>query len=194
MRHARTFFDLMLGNSRSDLMMNSKAILATVAMAVAMSMAQADNAKADLQALSSVKLSLTDAIKMAEKEGNGKAIDAELESASSAHPEYAVEVLSNDGKKLTEYKLDANTGKIAAAKNEPFEKVFTRLKPQDVESAQTSLASAVASAERQTGGKVIDAETERSGSQVRYDMKIAKADGSTEKVKIDGATGKVASK
>jgi uncharacterized membrane protein YkoI len=82
---------------------------------------------------------------------------------------------------------------MKAADNEAIEKVFTRIKPRDIESAQTSLTTAIESAERQTGGKVIDAETEKHGDQVRYDLKVASADGSSQEVKIDGATGKVAS-
>jgi len=122
-----------------------------------------------------------------------RAIDAELESKKGGTAAYAVEVLSNDGKKLTEYKLDVNTGHTRAAKNESIEKIFTRAKPQDIASAPTSLIDAIAAAEQHTGGKVIDAETESSGSQMRYDLKVAKPDGSTEKVKIEAATGKVVS-
>jgi uncharacterized membrane protein YkoI len=150
--------------------------------------------KADeVQALSSARLTLTDAIRLAEKEGNGKAVDAEIESAKAGQAQYAVEVLSSDGKKLTEYKLDADTGKILGTKNESIEKVFTRVKPHDLQTAQTSLAGAIRAAEQKTGGKVIDAETEGSGAKLQYDLKVAMADGKTEKVKIDGTTGKVAS-
>jgi len=51
--------------------MNSKVILGGVAMIFAVSAAQA-SAKDDLQTLNSAKLSLKDAIQMAEKQGNGK--------------------------------------------------------------------------------------------------------------------------
>jgi uncharacterized membrane protein YkoI len=103
-------------------------------------------------------------------------------------------VLSTDGTKLTEYTLDANTGKVAKASNEPLEKLTTRVKPADLQQVQTSLSSAIHSAEQHTGGKVIDAETEGSGSHIRYELKVAMADGKTDKIKIDGSTGKVASK
>ena len=103
----------------------------------------------------SAKLSLKDAIAMAEKQGNGKAIDAEIES-KGATAAYAVEVLSNDGKTLMEYKLDVNTGQTRDSKNEAIEKIFTRAKPQDIASAATSLSDAITVAEQQTGGKVIE--------------------------------------
>ncbi len=171
--------------------MNSKIVLGFVAMMLAGGAAAANNGD-EVKALHNAKLSLTDAIKIAEKEGNGKAVDAEID-AKSGQAQYAVEVLSSDGKKLTEYKLDADTGKILGTSNESVEKVFTRVKPQDLQNAQTSLAGAIRAAEQKAGGKVIDAETEGSGAKLRYDLKVAKADGTTEKVKIDGTTGKVAS-
>ena len=172
--------------------MKSTVTLGIVTMILAAAGAAANNAD-EVQALSSAKLSLTDAIKIAEKEGNGKAVDAEIESAKAGHAQYTVEVLSSDGKKLTEYKLDASTGKITGTTNEAVEKVFTRVKPHELQSAQTSLAGAIRAAEQKTGGKVIDAETEGSGAKLRYDLKVAQADGKTEQVKIDGTTGKVAS-
>ena len=172
--------------------MKSSVTLGLVTMILAAGGAAANSSDA-VQALSSAKLSLTDAIGIAEKEGNGKAVDAEIESAKAGQAQYAVEVLSSDGKQLTEYKLDANTGKIQGTSKEKLEKVFSRLKPQDLQSAQTSLAGAIRAAEQKTGGKVIDAETEGSGAKLRYDLKVAQADGKTEQVKIDGTTGKVAS-
>ena len=124
------------------------------------------------------------------KEGSGNAVDAELEAGKAPH--YAVEVLSSDGKKLTEYKLDANTGKVLKASSEPLEKLVTRVKPADIHNAQTTLSSAIHAAEQESGGKVIDAETEGNANTLHYELKVAMANGKTEKMKIDGATGKVA--
>jgi uncharacterized membrane protein YkoI len=170
--------------------MNTKVVLSAIGALICANALQAAD-QTDAQALENAKMSMTQAIQMAERQGNGKAIDAQF-SANKDGGQYAVEVLSSDGKKLTEYKLDSATGHIAAAGNEPFEKAFMRLKADDVERAPTSLNSAIASAERETGGKVLKAETERSGDKVRYDMKVAKTDGSTATVKIDGSTGKLA--
>jgi uncharacterized membrane protein YkoI len=174
--------------------MNSKSILVIVAAAAVSSLAQADDAKQDLEALSSAKITLTEAIQKAETEGMGKAVDAEIESDGDRQPHYSVEVLSADGKTLTEYQVDAMTGNIAGARKDTFDKVFTRLKPQQIADAKTSLAEAIGSAERQTGGKAVEAETERSGASLRYEIKVAKADGTTQEVMIDGASGKLASK
>ena len=166
--------------------MKSKAILAAVAMALAVSAAQADSAKREVQAMEGAKVSLTDAIRKAEREGNGKAIDADYKASSKGVGAYEVKVLSNDGTKLMKYKLDANTGKVESMGNESFEKVFTRIKPQDISNAQTSLVSAVHMAEEHAGGKALDADVDHAGNTVRYEVKVAKTDGTTEKVKIDG--------
>jgi len=174
--------------------MKSTLFVSAAALVLASGAAFADDAKEDLQAMHGAKLSLTDAIRMAEKEGGGKAVEAELESHKSGHAQYTVEVLSSDGKKLTEYTLDANTGKIEKASNEPLEKFVERVKPADLEGAQTSLTEAIHSAESQTGGKVIDAETEGSGNKVHYELKVAMADGKTNEIKVDGATGQIASR
>jgi len=167
--------------------MNSRAIIAAVAMALAVSAAQADSAKREVQATEGVKVSLTDAIRMAEREGNGKAIDADYKAASSGVGAYDVKVLSNDGTKLMKYKLNAATGKIESAGNESFEKVFTRLKAQDISNAPTNLVSAIHMAEQHAAGKALDADVEKKADSVRYEIKVAKTDGTTEKVKIDGS-------
>jgi uncharacterized membrane protein YkoI len=168
-------------------------MLAALAMVFAVGAAQSENAKREANALSNAKVSLTEAIRAAEQQGGGHAISAEYERKSGPAGEYEIKVLSNDGKKLTKYELDANTGQVKEADNEPFEKVFTRIKPQSIQNAPTSLTRAIATAEQRAGGKATEAEVDRDGDQVKYTVKVARADGKTEKVKINGADGKVAS-
>ena len=173
--------------------MKSMTIVGAVALAVMGAAVSADDAT-EAQAVANAKLSMTEAIAIAEKKGNGKAIDVEVETSKAGHAQYAVEVLSSDGQKLTEYKLDANTGNVDHESNEPLESLVNRIKPQDIQKAQTSLSTAIRTAERQSGGKVIDAETEGSGNTLRYELEVAKSDGKSEEIKIDAATGKVAMK
>lgn len=172
------------------------ALAATLALGCAVSVGQAANAAREDHALSEAKVSLTQAIGVAEKQGSGQAISAEHESKHMGKDKmgaYEIKVLSSDGTKLTKYEVDPMTGKVTEASNEPFQKVFTRIKPADLQNAQTSLKSAITTAESQSGGKVTDATTDRTGDTVRYTVKVAKADGTTEKLKINGADGKVAS-
>lgn len=161
---------------------------------VAASMAATAGDAKDAKAASASNLSLTEAIHTAEKAGMGKAVDAEMEGGKGGHARYQVEVLSSDGKKLTEYTINANTGKVEKTNNEAVEKLFTRVKPDDLQSTQTTLTAAIREAEQQTGGKVIDAETGASNGALHYEMKVAMANGKTDKVKVDGATGKIATR
>jgi uncharacterized membrane protein YkoI len=181
-----TAFLLLSNHERSDGMsMSWKAILASAAMALAAGTAHADSAKREVQALSA-KVSLTDAIRMAEREGNGRAIDAAYKAASSGVGEYKVEVMSGDGQRVTEYRLDGTNGHIREAGNETFGKWFTRLHPQDIDNASTNLTSAIKMAEQHAEGTATDAEIYRKGDSVRYDVKVVKNDGTTQNVKIDG--------
>ena len=145
----------------------------------------------EVQAIQNMKVSLSQAIDTAEKQGQGKAIDAEFERSGNAGY-YSVKVLSSDNSKLTEYKIDGNSGQVTGTDNEPTEKFFTRLKPADLQSARTSLKQALATAEKQASGKAIDAEVEREGSGVQYKITVANGD-RTQDVKIDG-NGQVVSK
>jgi uncharacterized membrane protein YkoI len=161
---------------------------------VAAGMAASADDKKDARAASDSNISLTEAIHAAEKAGGGRAVDAEMEGSKGGHARYEVEVLSSDGKKLTEYTINASTGKVEKTSNEPVQKLMTRVKPDDLQSTETTLTAAIREAEQQTGGKVIDAETGASGGALHYELKVAMADGKTDKVKVDGATGKIATR
>ena len=125
----------------------------------------------------------------AEKQGaQGRAIDADFEKADSKNPNhYSIKVVYPDGK-LVEYGINADDGALYKTENQPIERYFTRLKPSDFQKATTSLKDALAIAEGKAGGgKAYEAEVEREGSSVRYDIKVARADGEqTVKVGPDG--------
>jgi uncharacterized membrane protein YkoI len=152
-----------------------------------------DSARHEAQAMEKSKLSLTEAIHTAEQKGNGQATSAEYVFKSGNPAYYDVKVLSNDGQKLTEYDLNANTGAVKQASDEKFEKLFTRLKPSAIQNAPTSLTRAIATAETRSGGKAREATISRDGDQLAYEVQVVKTDGSSEKLKINGSDGKVAS-
>ncbi|MFL6605349.1 MAG: PepSY domain-containing protein [Steroidobacteraceae bacterium] len=161
---------------------------------LAMGAAQAtDTARHEAQSMDKAKMSLTEAIHMAERQGNGQAISAEYEFKNGNPAYYEVKVLGNDGKKLTKYELDPNTGQVKEVSDEKFEKLFTRIKPTAIQHAPTSLTRAITTAETRSGGKAREAEVNRDGDQLQYEVKVVKADGTSETVKINGADGKVAS-
>ena len=169
------------------------AVLAALAMGFAAMATQAANPAREDHALSNAKVSLTQAISIAEQQGSGHAVSAEYEPKKGAMGHYEIKVLSSDGLKLVKYEVSPSTGKVTEASNEPFQKMFTRLKPESLENAPTSLKTAITTAESEAGGKAVSADTDRDGDQVKYTVKVAKADGTSEKVKVNGADGKVAS-
>ena len=152
-----------------------------------------DSARHEAQAMEKAKLSLTEAIRVAERQGNGQAISAEYEFKNGNPAYYEVKVLRNDGQKLTQYELDPNTGQVKEVKDEKFEKLFTRLKPTAIQNAPTSLTRAITTAETRSGGKAKEAEVNRDGDQLQYEVKVVKLDGGSETLKINGSDGKVAS-
>jgi len=147
----------------------------------------------DEHALSNAQVSLTEAISAAQEQGNGQAVSADYNVKHGTAGYYDVKVLSSDGQKLTRYRIAADTGKVISTDNEPIEKVFTRLKPESLRNAPTSMKQAITTAEEKSGGKAMGASIHSDGDQVQYTVHVAKADGSTEKVTVNGSNGRVAS-
>jgi len=143
--------------------------------------------------LNHARVSMNQAITVAEEQGSGQAIDADYIPKSGAMGIYDVKVLSMDGKKLLDFNINPDNGRVLKATREHVAKVFTRIKPADLQNAQTPLKGAIKAAEAQTGGKAVMADTDRHGDTVRYTVKVAMADGSTQTIKVNGADGKVAS-
>jgi len=175
------------GSVRAALLVAASSVLATGAAFAS------DSARHEAQAMEKAKISLTEAIHMAERQGNGQAISAEYEFKNGDPAYYEVKVLRDDGQKLTEYQLDPNTGKVKEVKDEKFEKLFTRIKPTAIQNAPTSLTRAITTAETRSGGKAKEAEVNRDGDQLQYEVKVVKLDGGSETLKINGSDGKVAS-
>jgi len=170
------------------------AAMLSASLMLALGFAQAsDSTRHEAQAMEKAKMSLTEAIRVAERQGNGQAISAEYEFKNGNPAYYEVKVLRNDGQKLTQYELDANTGQVKEVKDENFQKMFTRLKPTAIQNAPTSLTRAITTAETRSGGKAKEAEVNRDGDQLQYEVKVVKVDGTSETLKINGSDGKVAS-
>ena len=145
------------------------------------------DASNDFEAIQSVKTPIAQAIEIAEREGKGKATEVEFEGESGGGT-YEVKVLSDDGGKLTEYTIDANTGQVKESEDQPIEKYFTRLSPENFGKAATSLSEAIGKAEAEAKtGKAVSAEVEREGEAVAYEVTVSTADGDKEfNVDADG--------
>lgn len=162
-------------------------LLAGAAMLLATPVLAAD--QDDVRALEQAKVSLTQAIDIAARQGNGMAIDAEFEE-EDGRGAYEVKVLG-DGTLVT-YTLDAESGSVTDTENERIEQYFTRLKPADLQNARTTLGQAIGMAEQRVGGKALDAEVEREGDHVEYEVTVVRPDGSAQEIRINGASGQVA--
>jgi uncharacterized membrane protein YkoI len=175
--------------------MKSKAtvLLTAITVGCAVTASYAADPSREDAILSSAKVSMNQAITVAEEQGRGQAIDADyIPKSGTASGMYEVKVLSMDGKKLLDFNINPEDGRVLKATRSRVEKVFTRIKPADLQNAQTPLQGAIKAAEAQTGGKVVMADTDRHGDTVRYTVKVAKADGTTETINVNGADGKVA--
>ncbi|AYO82198.1 PepSY domain-containing protein [Methylobacterium brachiatum] len=165
----------------------------STSLALAQTATQTDSNQKEWQVAKVAKVGLAQALTTAESQGDekgGRAIDADFEKADSKNPaHYAVKVVYPSGK-LVEYGINADTGALYKTENQPIERYFTRLKPADFQNAKTSLKDALAIAEQKAGGgKAYEAEVEKDGSTVQYEIKVAGAD-KDQKVKV-GPDGKV---
>jgi uncharacterized membrane protein YkoI len=175
--------------------MNPKAtaLLTVVALGSAVTAGYAADAARELATLSHARVSMNQAITVAEEQGSGQAIDAQYIPKSGTMGMYDVKVLSMDGKKLLNFDINPDNGRVLKATREHVGKVFTRIKPADLQKAQTPLKGAIKTAEAQTGGKAVMADTDRHGDTVRYAVKVVMSDGTFQTINVNGADGKVAS-
>ena len=146
----------------------------------AMPTSPANSDMKEWQVAKAAKIGLPQALSAAESQGEekgGRAIDADFERADNEDPaHYSVKVVYPSGK-LVEYGINADSGELYTTENQPIERYFTRLKPDDFNNAKTPLKDALAAAERKAGGgKAYEAEVEKDGSAVRYQIKVAGAD------------------
>ena len=137
----------------------------------------------EFQAIQRMKVPLAQAIDTAESQGQGRAIGAEFEDDG---PHYEIKVVMGDGR-LMEYHINADTGQVIKSENQPIERYFTRLSPADFQNARTSLKDAITIAEQRLGGgaRAVEAEVEREGDTVVYEIEVINAERSQE-IKIDG--------
>jgi uncharacterized membrane protein YkoI len=169
------------------------ALLTAIALGSAVATSYAIQPARESELLSHAKVSMNQAITVAEEQGRGQAIDADYVPRSDALGMYDVKVLSMDGKKLLDFNINPQNGRVLKATRERVGKVFTRIKPADLQKAQTPLKGAIKAAEAQTGGKAVMANTDRHGDTVRYTVKVIMTDGASQTIKVNGADGKVAS-
>ena len=169
---------------------NALASILVMAFVVGSDASADNNAERTIQAVKTARYPLVEAIRLAEMQGNGPAIDAELVSGTG-HSEYQVKVLRAADKTVREYTIDAMTGTVTAAGTQPFESLFKRPTADVVLKSPMDLATAAITAQKMGGGIAVGAELDSRRDAVVYDVKLVK--GTTlQEVQIE-AGGKVAS-
>lgn len=134
-------------------------------------------------ALAQSKISAADAVARAEKDSGARAYNLDLDM----HRGQAVYEIDLTGDKQEhEIRINAETGDIIARKSEHDD--------DQPRTANISLQEAITNAERELGGKVVDAELEGHGPGHHYDIKLIKEDGSRIHAEISGEDGKILQK
>jgi uncharacterized membrane protein YkoI len=173
---------------------NALAIAAVVAMIFGLSSTASPQGAAKLEeAISHANVSLKDALQTAEQQsGGGHTLNADFKVKGEGSGYYDVRVLSDEGK-VAQYRIDGSTGKVIEATTESAPSKVNGIDPSALRNAQTSLSDAITTAEQSSGGRAIGVTVNPGAGQVRYAIKVARADGGTEKVTVNGSNGKVAS-
>ncbi len=179
-------------------MFRSKILPATMAAAIAVGatgMAFASSGEnehsREIAAVLGAKTSIAQAIAAAERQSGGLAMEVDVEKENGAFV-YEVKTVSKD--KIAEVLVDPASGKVLRTGDEGLIAGILDREDQDeiakLAASSTTLAAAIATAERQTGGKAIEASFDGEDGATLFKVEVAK-DNAVHKVRIDGATGKV---
>ncbi len=147
------------------------------------------NAGQEARMLKGANITLPQAIRTAEMKSDGQAIGATYDTKHGNEGRYEVLVMSADGSRLTRLDLDAYSGAADAAWNHSLATLYPDLRAQSVLNTPTPLANAIRTAERRANGKATDAQVQRAGAQLLYTVDVARPDGTTQKVEVDGSDG-----
>lgn len=145
----------------------------------------------EIAAVLGAKTSITQAIAIAERQSGGRAMKIGVEKKNGAFL-YEVKTVSKD--RITEVVIDPASGKVVGTEGEGLIARMFNGEDQDelakLDASPTTLAAAIATAERQIGGQAIEASVDDEDNTVRFEVEVAR-DNALHKVMIDGATGKV---
>jgi uncharacterized membrane protein YkoI len=147
---------------------------------------------AEVKTATSAKMSVPDAIAVAEKHSNGgKVLEVSFDAKKGAT--YALRTYQNH--EVWEGSIDANSGQLLGpGKTTPESKLDAEDKAElaGLEAASTTLADAVRAAEQRTRGRAISAGLEDNKGGVVWEVVVA-SNGKARKVVIDPKTGQARS-
>ena len=134
------------------------------------------------------KVSLDEAIKIAQGSAQGDLIEVEFDQKDhSAMGKYEIEFVNGDHK--IEVKIDANTGEIIKTKEKRLDKDDLG-EYNTMKQAGLSLTDAMHKAVQTVDGHVVEAEFDVEDGQAMYEIEIAKGD-QVHKLVIDATSGDV---
>ena len=163
-------------------MFRTKLIPATMAAVIALGTAgvafassgEHENSKV-ISAVLNAKPSISQAIAAAEKQTGGRAMKADVEHEKGA---YLYEIKTVSKEKVSEVFVDPASGKITRTDDEGFiAKIFHKEDQAEfakLAASPVTLATAVATAEKETGCKAVEAAFENEDGKMLFEVEIAK--------------------
>lgn len=173
--------------TKSIIIVLSIAGISTAALAVEQAVSSNSNTSEAMAAAQS-KISLEQAITIAEKTIKGDVISADFDqNGRSAEGNYEIKLVANN----TEYevKVDTNTGKVLQNKQEKLDKE-DMAEYNAMKKSKISLNQAIKQANQSVNGKVTEAGFDIDFGKPVYKVEIAKGT-QVHKVIIDSMTGKI---
>jgi uncharacterized membrane protein YkoI len=168
------------------------ALLTGIAITGAATAAWAQSA-GQITAFATAKLSLVQAIDVAERQLSGKAVEAEFETERDSG-RYHVQV-SKDGE-VTWYWVDAGSGQVTKSGRQGQVETAVQVLGGDtvnqavLDASKTTLVQASDAAEQRIGGKAMRAEVEQERGRLRYGIWVLKGE-DRKKVEVDASDGAV---
>lgn len=178
-------------NPLANLMMAANGLTLASLAVLASSQSLAGPSAMELEIVRNAKLSLIDAVELAEREVDGRVVEAELDEDDDMFF-YKLEVVTEDG--LTLLYVNPASGVIVGRRG-PGLRVGARSsghadRAAAVSGTAGSLVKALRTAESQTGGRAVDIETERDDDRYVFEVTTIQ-DGLEHEVEIDLQSGRV---
>lgn len=154
--------------------------------------AQAETEKSqEITTVLNARVSISQAIAAAEKAADGRAVRVDLEKRKGAYLYEIATVSKSGGRKVL---IDPSSGKIVDSEREgPIGRLideFDREEVSGIDKSPTTLAAAVAVAERHAGGRAMEASYENEDGSAAFKIDVASGN-AVKRVLVDPASGKV---
>lgn len=163
--------------------------VATISMA-SVSASQAATSMSEIAAASQSKISLEQALTLANKAVKGDIISADFDQEDRAeNSHYDIKMIANNNEQ--EVRVNANTGKVTKDETERLDKEDLA-EYNTMKQAKVSLSQAIKNANKTLKGTVLEAEFDMDFGKPVYKIEIGKGN-QVHKVVVDSMTGKITS-